>query len=216
MDSKARRKFYEITDASNDTRGFAWASGYWPDETMPFITPEYLEDQREFWIVNGCPPPGLVICNGRQKAVKWPDMLGSGGGGPNLFVSEKVVDSLNREGIPVARVTEISIGEIEAKGLQDKIPPKYFVLEVEPGIHLNYEASLIPLDEHGVPQHRLRPSHFGVWDIGRLETWNGADLFSMEGFPLLIRSRLLCTDRIVELAKRDKWTNVGFEPAWAQ
>ena len=216
MDSKIRRKFHEIRDASNDTKGFAIAVGYWPDASMPFITPQYIANQLEFWKINGCPPPGIVVSNGRGKATKWPDILGNGGGLPGMFLSQKVVDSLDREGIPIFRLTEMPIAEIDGTGLKNIDPPKYYVLEVDPGIQLNYVASQIPLDEHGNPQHRLRPSHFGVWDIGRLETWNGADLFSMEGFPSLIRSRLLCTDRIVELAKRDKWTNVGFEPAWAQ
>ena len=217
MDSKIRKKFYKITHATFETKGYAWASTFWPNENMPFVTKEYIEDQLQFWRVNGCPPSGLVITNGGARtARKWPDFLGSGGGTPNLFVSNKVVDSLDREGIPYSRLSEIPISKIDAKDLIDQEPPKYYVLEVEPGLHLNYEASLVPVDEHGAPQFRLRPSHFGVWNIGRLETWNGSDLFAWKGFPVKILSNLLCTDRIIEIAKKYKWTNVKFDPVWAQ
>ena len=214
--NKNRRKFYKLSDASSDTRGFAW-SRFWPDETMPFVTKEKFERGLEFWRVCGSPPPGLYIegYDGRS-ARKWPDLLGSGSNGPNFFVSAKVVDSLNQEGIPFFRLTEIPIVEIDSKGLREVQPPKYYVLEVEPGLHLNYEASMVPLDEHGVPNFALRPSHFGVWNIGSLETWNGSDLFTWEGFPAKILSNLLCTERLIEVAKKYKWTNVKFDPVWAQ
>lgn len=216
MDS--RRKFFKLTDASSDTRGFGWCSRYGPLEQMPFLTPNYIEEQREFWKCCGNPAPGMVVDNGNpcSKAKKWPDFLGNGSINPSFFVSEKIVQSLDQEKIPFFRLTEMPIAEIQAKGLQGTIPPKYFVLEVEPGIHLDYGASQVPVDEHGTPQFRLRPSHFGVWDIGCLKTWNGADLFTWDGFPVMIQSRLLCTERIVGIAKKYKWTNVKFEPVWAQ
>ena len=217
MDFKTRKKFYSLSDDSSHTIGFAWATSFWPDESMPFVTKEEIENQREFWKICGSPPPGIAIsgCDGRS-AKKWPDFLGCGGGGPSFFVSMRVVDSLNREGIPYFRLTEMPIIEIDSKGLKEQEPPKYYLLEVESGLHLNYEASLVPLDEHGAPQFRLRPSHFGVWNIGRLDTWNGTDLFTWEGFPAKILSRLLCTERMIAIAKKYKWTNVKFEPVWAQ
>lgn len=218
MDSKIRKKFYKLSDASSDTRGFAWCPGYGPIDSMPFLTDEYIERQRQFWEVNKSRPLGMLVDDGNPwaKAKKWPDFLGHGGGIPSFFVSEKVVETLNREAISYFRLTEIPVGEIDSKGLKEQEPPKYYVLEVEPGLHLNYEASMVPLDEQGAPQFQLRPSHFGVWNIGRLETWNGSDLFAWEGFPAKILSNLLCTERIIEIAKKYKWTNVKFDPVWAQ
>ena len=63
--------------------------------------------------------PGLHI---DDVGTQWPDWLGSGGGHPDFFVSERVLRSLEEAEIPYRRAIEMPIASIGSPALR-KIPP---------------------------------------------------------------------------------------------
>lgn len=202
-------KFYDVkVDA--DSKVFAWAMSYGPlPGGMPYLHPLELEREMAFWHLYPH-PPGLRIEGGRV----WPDFLGHGGGSPYLFVSERVVQTLQEMNLPIARLTEMPIAEIQSKHLENKAPPRYFVLESVPGIEVDFAASGIPTDDSGkpfVPSPLPRP-----WPpVLRLKaaSWNGTDLFRFSNYGNAFR--LIITNKLHEIAQKQKWLNMDAEPIWA-
>jgi len=209
-------RFFRIQDASSSTKSYAWAAGFGLLETpMPFLHPNQLARAVEFGKKNPR-SPGLYIedYDYGPKARKWPDFLGHGGvTSPSHFVSETVIEDLRANGAPIARVTEMPIAEIQATGLRSIPPPKYFALETVPGIEVDFAASGIPTDSEGKPILNPLPKPWPpIWRL-KASSWNGADLFSYSNYggPLT----LICTEKIVELAHKQRWSNCRFEPIWA-
>lgn len=198
---------WKIHGDASSSRAFARASGFGPlPQGMPFYHPIELERKLAFWKVNPM-PPGLTVEGGS----KWPDFIAQGGGHPWFFVSERVVDSLNRIAAPIHRLTEMPIGVILTKALRTVPAPRYFVVETEPGIEVDLAASGYELAEDGKPKRRpfsTSPSPFKY----RGSSWNGTDLFDYHNFlnPDLPHTNLLCSQKLKELAEKEKWTNVGF------
>jgi hypothetical protein len=201
---------YRIDDATVDTKGFAWAGGYGPLESMPFLHPKFMERRLAYWKVNP-EPPGLSIDPGGRK---WPDFLGNGHSPPMFFVSERVVSDFQNIDVPIARVTEMPIAEINAKALKSKPAPKYFVIETIPGIEVDWEATGFKLDASGNPILNPPPNPWPSPYRYRLKSWNGTDLFAYRHFgpadgPYI---DMFCTERVKELAEKEGWTNVRFKP----
>jgi hypothetical protein len=186
--------FFRIDHDSTNTRSFAWAAGFGPLLTeMTFLNPVEKERYEKFWKVNPR-RPGIIVDDGESRAKWWPDFMGHGGGSPRFFASEKVVRSLEGTGIEYARTTEMPIAEVICKDLNSTEPPRYFVLEADPGIEIDHEAST------GRPARVFRES-----------SWTGKDLM---GWPNIWNSpspSLICTEKVVELARAAGWTNVRFE-----
>ena len=160
----------------------------------------------DFWKVNPS-EPGLII---GERGSRWPDFLRNGGSPPLMFVSQRVVNSLQNAGIPIARITSMPIAKIKARNLKNKPPPEYCVIEALPGIEMDYSASGIPIDTEGMPIIPMT-IHPIPWKL-KTSTWTGIDLFGWPRLPKRPDDVLICTDRIVELAKHDGWTNVRFDP----
>jgi hypothetical protein len=100
------------------------------------------------------------------------------------------------------------IADINSKRLQKKSPPLYYVLEAERGIDVDYEASGVPLDSNGKPDHRARDKDKKGPLAVKLDSWNGKDLFSTrQGVPMVV----YCTEKVKSLAEEKGWTNVKFE-----
>ena len=135
--------------------------------------------------------------------------MGCGGGPPSYFVSERIINDLQSDGIPILRATEMPIAKNLSKALRDVPTPKYYVLEAKPGINYAYDLMGLNLDSFGKPiidRGKKFPE-----PIYRLSTWNGADLFGKRAvFDSTIN--LLCTDRVKDLAERNGWTNIEFKP----
>ncbi len=203
--------FFRITPdpcGSRVNRSFCYARDYGPlNSGMPFLSSIELEREIEYWKVNPN-PPGMIIS---ETGSKWPDFLPHSGSCPRYFISERIIESLTQEGIAFARQTEMPIAKIRSKRLRDKPAPKYFVLEADSGMEVDYVASGRTFDTEGkvIDPNPLKapPLKFNR------ASWNGADLFSI-AFNSNRRPScsLICTDRVVELAKRDGWTNVRFDP----
>jgi hypothetical protein len=200
-------KIYKLLSFSVGGRSAPWASGYNPLIRMPFLDemPDEFKARRfGFWSVNPG-PPGMDIDPGGRI---WADLVGNGLGWPSFFVSEKVINDLESSGIQVWRKTEMPIATVKAKALQKQTPPKYYVLEAERGIDVDYEASGIPIDLDGKPDFRARDKSKSGPVAVRLDSWNSKDLFSArQGVPMVV----FCTERIKKLAEEKGWTNVRFD-----
>src|SRR4051812_17887122 len=85
--------FYRIYDDSHGKQ-FAFASGYGPVDDLSFLKPEFLDNKRASWNING-KRPGISIDSGGRI---WPDVLGCGCPPPSFFASQRVIDSLSRIG----------------------------------------------------------------------------------------------------------------------
>src|SRR5690606_37894513 len=121
------------------------------------------------WKINPT-SPGLIIDPGGNK---WPDLLGHGGGSPSFFISDRVLESLRSIGAPIGRVTEMPIAEINAKLLKTKPAPKYFVVETQPGIEVDFAASNIPTHSEGKPILTPLPKPWPPLIKVRADSWNG-------------------------------------------
>ncbi|MEO6755453.1 MAG: hypothetical protein ABIP85_27090 [Chthoniobacteraceae bacterium] len=199
--------FYRIK--YKNAPGMAWAGGYGPIEDMWFLLPVFFERKKAFWKINPH-EPGLEIDPGGRK---WPDILGCGFSPPGLFLSERVVLSLKKFGVPIGRVTEMPMAKIRVKALRNTLAPRYYVIETKPGIEVDFVTSGFEVDAAGKPILDPPPKRWPTY-IYRLDSWNGADLFDYRHFgptdgPY---TGLLCTERIAELAKGEGWSNVEFEP----
>lgn len=201
-------KIYRI--GADVSSSYVYASGYGPlTDGMPFLKGVFQEDMNAYWKVNP-QKPGLHIDPGRKKT--WPDFLGNGNSPPMFFVSDRVVNSLKRNGIDPARLTEMPIAEIRGRGDKKIQPPKYFVVEVNPGIEIAYKASGYKVDKNEKMIFPATDRPTDAQTYYSLESWDGSDLFSYalhETFspPHLT---LLCTELILKIAETDAWTNVKF------
>lgn len=207
--------FYKLTDDSNGNCRYAYAMGFYPlADTMPFILESELERKNRFWEISEKGPPGIIIGGGGrlERANAWPDILGHGAGWPMYFISENVVQSLNQAGIPFARLTEMPVAEVNPPKLKSP-PPKYYVLEAAPGIEMDYVASKVPTDSIGKPIPHLYPLNIS-WKLKR-DSWTGLDLFCRPNVWNRPTCSLICTEKVVELAKHEGWTNAKFEPVSA-
>jgi len=201
-------KIYRI--GADVSSGYVYASGYGPlPGGMPFLKSVFQEDMNAYWKVNP-QKPGLHIDPGRKKT--WPDFLSNGNSPPMFFVSDRVVNSLKMNDIDPARLTEMPVAEIRGRGHKKIPPPKYFAMEVNSGIEVAYEESGFKVDSEGKMIFPATDRPRGSKLIFKLDTWDGSDLFSYtlhESSPPP-HDILLCTERIVQLANTEGWTNVKF------
>lgn len=203
---------YELREDTIGQGGFVYASGYGPIKNgMPFLHPISLERRQAFWKVNP-QKPGLYI---DDRGFKWPDLLANGHSPPMFFAGEKIVNGLLSIGAPVSRTTEMPIAEIlsKSKKLKAVSPPRYFVVETTPGIEVDFEASGFHVDENGRPILNPYPKPAPKL-VFRADTWNGSDLFAYKHFgptdgPY---TQLFCTEKVKELAEKEGWTNIAFQP----
>jgi len=202
-------KIYKLSSDTIDN-GYVYASGYGPlPGGMPFLKSGFLSSMEKYWEVNP-QNPGLYIDPGKKRS--WPDFLSNGHSPPMFFVSNVVVESLRKSGLDPARLTEMPVAEIRGKGHRKIPPPTYYVMEVNSGIEVAYEESGFRVDSDGKMIYPATERPKGSKLFFRLDTWDGSDLFSYtlhESSPPP-HDILLCTERILQMAETDGWTNVRF------
>lgn len=198
-------KLYELSDNGPYSRGYPYASGYGPlDNSMPFLSGRMRDSMFEFWKKNPM-KPGLYI---DEKGTKWGDLIAVHLPPPALLVSERVRVCLEKVRCRIETCTEFPVAEIRAKKLRSVPPPRYFALQLRGGVAVHWRAMGIELDSLGKPV--IVPGKQPPL-VADLTTWNRDDIFSWSNWdPLQIS--LLCTERVVELAEKEKWTNVRFDP----
>lgn len=199
---------YRIDSLAVGGTRFPWVGRWGPLESMPFfetLPPVTQKTKIRSWEITPS-HPGLHIDPGGKI---WADVMGCGSTGLSYFVSERVINDLQAEGIPILRATEMPIAKNLSKALRDIPAPRYYVLEADPGIRLAYSAMGLQLDLSGKPI--LVPGAKFPEAIYDLATWNGADLMGKLAVYDSTTS-LLCTERVKELAERKGWTNIEFKP----
>jgi hypothetical protein len=199
-------KIYDIKATGNYGKPWAWASGLmWYEGKMDYWTPgPTLDSFRKYCSVEDEMLPGINIDNvGRL----WPDWLGAGGGVPSYYVSQRVIDSLRRAGISYRRAIEMPIGHIASKKLRQIPPPVYYVLEAPAAMTINLVKRKVPgIDCFGRPIGRMiEESHY----VAKADDWPGTELVSIKRLPPKEQDYifLFATQRIVDLAAEDGWTN---------
>lgn len=194
-------KLYRIHDA--DQRGYPYAYDYGPlPYDVPFVFGERLKLKIEVWRLNPT-LPGLEIA---ESGSKWGDFMMCGCGLPSVVYSERVLHAMKTTRCSISSETEFPVGKIRSKKLRNVPPPRYFACQWRPGIEVDWTATGVKLNDKGQPIFGLNiPPR-----IARLSTWNGDDIFSWVNFEST-HLTMLCTERVVELAKKQKWTNVRFE-----
>jgi hypothetical protein len=200
--------FYRISISEFAPNRFAWAGGFGPTNCMPFVE-SFSEEQQnsflDFWKLNRS-IPGIEIDRGGKE---WSDVLGCGGGPPGVFFSERTIDDLRTGEITFFRCTEMPIGKIHSGRLKEITPPRYYVLEAAPGMKIRSES--VPIEVQIAARDERPPRWISpVRTFGKLDTWNGSDLFSpFHGKSL---TALFCTEKVKALAEQKGWTNVNFMP----
>lgn len=192
-------QFFRISDRTTWQKQYAWSDAIARHVTSP---------------CSGC---GRDISHSRgpvhadiEAGREWPDAMGSGFE-PMLMVSQRVADDLNAVGASGYDAEPVIIREIRPKPLRVIPSPQYYCLFVKGGIDVDLESagirvtSYCPVCFATEPRIYPPPGQF----MPMADTWDGSDLFGMRNWPC---SRVLCTFKIVELARSRMWTNFEFEP----
>lgn len=193
-------KLYQLTD--RDGRGFPYAHTYGkPNGQLPFLSEDQIERRSKMWDWRNR-PHGIVT---GDAGTKWGDFMMCGFAPPRTFITQRVMESLRRMRGNVLTATEFPIAEVKSKKLRDIPPPRYFAVQWEAGIEPDWRAMEVPHDDQGRP---ISTRPVGTL-IAKSSTWNGADIFSWHGWGNNLP--MLCTEKIVELAEEEKWTNCEFK-----
>ncbi|TLD71558.1 hypothetical protein FEM03_05285 [Phragmitibacter flavus] len=196
--------------AETDGRRFAYASGYTPLPDRKTFIPEIARERHEeFTRISGF-KPGIHI---GDFGSKWPDFLMNGGGYVSQFVSERVISALEREGVEILDITEFPIESIAGCRAKLADAPRYFVLEAPPELVPDWRAMNVPINVDGKPILRPYPKPWPPRPfIYRKDTWSGRDLVSEHPRTMVCgTTKLFVSDRIRQMAEKEKWSNVMFE-----
>lgn len=199
-------KLFKIQDNHFNTRGFSYVQGYGPiPGEMPFLRGQIRDSKLAYWALSPR-PPGFYT---GEAGVKWGDFMMCGAGPMGFLVSQRVVGSIEKLNCVITHCTRMPVAEVRSKKLKSIPPPDYFVLQVGGGVDVDWAGMGIELDDQNRPVYdpvrTLKP-------IPKLDSWNGADVFSWKNWGVGSGLTLLCTEKVVEIAEREKWTNVRFEP----
>jgi hypothetical protein len=151
-----------------------------------------------------------VEIEGRSR---WADAMGTAGGTPDLLVSERVVTALKGAGITCARAWPVVIERVWGP-LKHKPGPAYSHLSVPGRMNIDLVASgvtgSLPCPECLRPTIETdNPRRY----VPVASSWDGADLFRMRNWEI---GRLCCTRKVLDLARKERWTNFRFIPMDAE
>lgn len=191
-------KLFQLRDRGCYSPGFPYAHTYGkPDRPIPFWSSDQIERKSKMWDWRNR-PHGIVT---GDAGTKWGDFMMCGFAPPRTFISHRVLESLRKMPGQILTETEFPVAEVKSKKLRDVPPPRYFAPQWAPGIEVDWDVTGRERDEAA----NMRPL------VAKLSTWNGADIFSWANWDET-RLTMLCTEKIVELAEKEKWTNAEFKP----
>ena len=194
---------FQLSDTGGKRRGFPYAHGFGKLEVpMPLLNGKLRELSEQFWRLHR---RKAGIYTG-ESGSKWGDFMECAFAPPSTFITDRVLEALRKERGRVLTETEFPIAEVKSKKLRCVPPPRYFAVQWEAGIEPDWRAMEVPHDDQGRP---ITTRPVGTL-IAKSSTWNGADIFSWHGWGNNLP--MLCTEKIVELAKKEKWTNCEFKP----
>jgi len=206
-------KFYTLENNSNWTRGFPWVS-----RIINGLKDVMYCDLCKVTI--DCPVGTVQVTLQSDKGIRWPDILGCGGGWPLTIVSQRVLSQWREDGIGEFPVDKLEILNPVPKKLPRDQMPEYFWLDGEQmlGAKVDFDASGY-VDVRFCPKCGRRThdisatydrQHSGVWPIAFVpESWNGANVFTTDLSP----AAFFCTEKVVECARKHRHTNFKFVPA---
>ncbi len=145
-----------------------------------------------------------------DEGTYWPDVLGAASS-PIHAVSARVVRALEDEAASGFEVCPMHLAEVRGRRLAHLPEPEYFYLNVTGAVDIDLAAGGIgdvpacPECFQQIPEGH-KPAHRHVPIAG---TWDGADFVRTRNLPNLLT---FCTRRIVELARRDRWSNLRIDP----
>jgi hypothetical protein len=173
---------------------------------MPFFEglEEYKEMSYEYWRLNP-EPAGMELDN---VGTEWSDLISCLNSPSRFFVGERIIQTLEREAIPIFRKTLMPIARIRSKRLRELTPPLYYVVEANPGLSVDWSALGAPSGAGALA--RWTPTKGQPFLQFEDLSWTGLDLFSLTNY--MATSTLYCTERIKRLAEAERWTNIGFVP----
>jgi hypothetical protein len=200
-------KLFYLDARGPNSKGFPFSNELGPMlDPIPYLDGKGLSLMRQYWAVNPRVAKSGIYVD--ERGTKWPDLMHAGGF-LNCFLAARILESFRNLNCTIRHATEIPIVEIGSKKLRLIPPPRYFIVQVANGIERDWAASSTPFDADSNPvldPLNLKPA------IAKLSTWNGQDIFSWSNMGNRLGLTLLCTERVVELAAKEKWTNVEFKP----
>ena len=201
---------YRITTEQKSDEGtYPWVGWLGPLADLSYadrLPPRLSENQKAFFKANSHISSGLHIDSGSI----WSDILGFGGTVPSFFVSERIINTLKSENIPLLNTIQAPIAKIEKRGkkLLLSSAPNYYLMEAPPGILRNWEEMGYVLNSDGTPNREKMPNPRKQQCL-KATSWLNLDIFCPD--DPICTTDIYCTDRIVELAEKHQWTNIAFE-----
>ncbi len=156
------------------------------------------------------PAENIALQISPEKGEFWPDALECAGGFMGLYVASHVKETLDNAAIKYGRGFRAVLARPYLKKLQRSVPPSYFYLPAVLGAKLDFAASGYRIASTCSRCGRIRtdaasePSKYKLIE----ETWNGSDIFYTDLSPVA----LFCSDRVLTLARENRWTNFRFVP----
>ena len=132
-----------------------------------------------------------------DKGTKWVDFIGDARGHLAFLVSERVIHGLRAAGVDAFHTSPINFSRVP-KRLRDQVVSDYFVFHPKLKVSGRIER-LGKIDRFDVADH----SRILIDDEPPITE----PIARYEDSPTII-----CTWEIVELARTEKWTNIGFHP----
>ena len=189
-------RFYEL--------GFA-------DEPLILGEPEYSEYKIKD-VVYDEPIPSVIDGCVAGKGRKWPDLMTTSNPGSGIFVySARVVTTIEDEGLAGIEFHPVELTESENRKLRLKDAPKYFwgkiMGKMAAKIIGRDGCSIEPDVDTGIHQPKGIEDVYHSYELSPESFWDGSDFFQMS---TVISGHRFCTQRVLDAARRHRWTNFSF------
>ena len=193
-------KFFKFS-YSHWTRGYPWGSlDYRDAKKIIEICPECGGERSPRY-------EGEFFVDIDETGTKWPDILGTDGA--KFLFSERVVGTLRDEGIQKFAAHPAIIRNIKSRKLRNVRPPKYYYINIYGQMDVDLQASGVRVLKKGCPVclgGRKTEGEY-IRYVPLVETWDGSDIFELRN-----ATGRCCTDKVLLLARKHRWTNFSFEP----
>lgn len=155
-------------------------------------------------------PSGSVRADVDDPARQWPDALGASNA--PFLLSGAVACVLKEEGVNgfIAHPVEL---EIPKRIRVPAPPPQYYYLDITGRMDIDLEASGIKVAGNCPVCFQGGSRSGGERYVPIVDTWDGSDIFTLRNYP---SGFAFCTRKVLELARRHRWTNFRFDPMDAE
>ena len=149
---------------------------------------------------------GIAYADFKDKGRDWYDVMHT----ENMLslVSEKVVEDLKSDGVTGVEFFPVVIESIESRSLKKKARPNLFWMNIAGMLDIDESCLGVNLERCGACgsfQGVFLPERF----VPKADMSSGADFMTTRN----IHTRLvICSYRVLELARKHKWSNFLFQP----